>query len=239
MTDVLLGRTEAHLAPLPADASADGRPALVHRDSLGPFLGLRDLARREGFDLAVVSGFRGLAGQKALWNAKASGARPVLDGGGRPLDPAALDDEGLLFAILRWSAFPGASRHHWGSDVDVIDRAALPPGGRAGLLPSEVAPGGVFGPLHEWLDGLVAQGRSLGFYRPYDLDRGGVAPERWHLSHAPVARGLEGAYDLPLFEALLAGPDARDVLLLPAARARSGDVFRRFVANVAAAPSVE
>ncbi len=25
-------------------------------------------------------------------------------------------------AILRWSALPGASRHHWGTDIDVYDR---------------------------------------------------------------------------------------------------------------------
>ncbi len=31
-------------------------------------------------------------------------------------------------AILVWSALPGASRHHWGTDCDVIDAAALPPG---------------------------------------------------------------------------------------------------------------
>ena len=28
---------------------------------------------------------------------------------------------------------------------------------------------------------------SRGFYRPYGRDRGGVAPERWHLSFAPAA----------------------------------------------------
>ena len=31
-------------------------------------------------------------------------------------------------AILCWSALPGGSRHHWGTDCDVIDAAALPAG---------------------------------------------------------------------------------------------------------------
>ena len=33
----------------------------------------------------------------------------------------------------------------------------------------------------------MAAGESHGFYRPYREDRGGVAPERWHLSYAPLA----------------------------------------------------
>ena len=33
----------------------------------------------------------------------------------------------------------------------------------------------------------MAAGQSHGFYRPYATDRGGVAPERWHLSYAPLS----------------------------------------------------
>jgi len=40
-------------------------------------------------------------------------------------------------AILHWSALPGASRHHWGTEIDVIDRAALADGRKAQLIPAE------------------------------------------------------------------------------------------------------
>ena len=233
--DALFGRTDSHVVPVDAGVPG-GRPVPLHRDAGEAFLALREEARREGLDLAAASGFRGFGRQLAIWNAKASGARPVLDDDGRPLDVASLDDDGLLFAILRWSAFPGASRHHWGTDVDVIDPSALPPGEAARLVPAEFAPGGVFGPLRGWLDGLVARGSSLGFHRPYDRDRGGVAPEPWHLSHAPSARAFEEAFDASAFEALLADLDGGDVLLLDAMRRRSGEVFRRFVAGVAPPP---
>ena len=43
------------------------------------------------------------------------------------------------------------------------------------------------GPLHAWLDERIASDEAHGFFRPYGRDRGGVAPERWHLSWAPVA----------------------------------------------------
>ncbi|NIM47861.1 MAG: D-alanyl-D-alanine carboxypeptidase family protein, partial [Gemmatimonadales bacterium] len=86
---------------------------------------------------------------------------------------------------LRWSALPGASRHHWGTDLDVYDLAARPEGYEVELIPEEVDAGGMFGPLHEWLDGRIAADAAFGFFRPYERDRQGVAPERWHLSYAP------------------------------------------------------
>jgi hypothetical protein len=42
----------------------------------------------------------------------------------------------------------------------------------------------VFAPLDEW---LAANAADFGFFRPYDRDRGGVQPEPWHLSFAPLA----------------------------------------------------
>ena len=54
-------------------------------------------------------------------------------------------------AILHWSALPGASRHHWGTEIDVIDRAALLHGQLAQLVPDEYAADGVFAKLGLWL----------------------------------------------------------------------------------------
>jgi len=43
--------------------------------------------------------------------------------------------------------------------------------------------------MHEWLSGVFIKGqeRSKGFYRPYAIDRGGVSPEPWHISYAPIS----------------------------------------------------
>ncbi|MFN2168980.1 MAG: M15 family metallopeptidase, partial [Anaerolineae bacterium] len=131
-----------------------------------------------GFELAIASSFRSFERQRAIWNAKACGARPVHDDVGCAIDMARLDPAQQLRAILRFSALPGASRHHWGTDLDVYDAAAVAPGYQLRLSPEEVADEGVFGPLHRWLDGRMAAGRSHGFYRPYGVDRGGVAGDR-------------------------------------------------------------
>jgi hypothetical protein len=95
-----------------------------------------------------------------------------------------MDENALVESILLWSALPGASRHHWGTDLDVIDRAALPEGTRPRLQRGEYLPGGMFALLDDW---LAANAADFGFFRPYDRDRGGVQPEPWHLSFAPLA----------------------------------------------------
>jgi LAS superfamily LD-carboxypeptidase LdcB len=102
-----------------------------------------------------------------------------------------LSPQQQLEAILRYSALPGASRHHWGSDLDIYDRAAMPAGYQLQLTPQEVAEDGLFGAMHRWLDEQISNGTAAGFYRPYAGDTGGVAPERWHLSFSALALECE------------------------------------------------
>jgi LAS superfamily LD-carboxypeptidase LdcB len=152
----------------------------------------------------------------------------VLDDDGVPLDIATLSERDLAFAILRWSALPGASRHHWGTDVDVYDAAARPDGYEVALVPREVDPGGMFAPLHAWLDERIAVDGAFGFFRPYDRDRGGVAPERWHLSHAPTATRYERLLTPALLRATVAPADLR---LKGVVLAHLEEIVERFVAN--------
>lgn len=145
---------------------------------------MRNEARTAAIELEIVSAFRDFNRQVAIWTAKFNGRRPLLDRGGAVINPADLYESALIDSILTWSALPGASRHHWGTDIDVIDTAALPPGSRARLVPEEFATGGCFERLATWLDSNMGR---FGFFRPYGFDRGGVQPEPWHLSYAPVA----------------------------------------------------
>lgn len=223
---ILTGRAESHLCS-PNDAEPLG--AKVHRTVVGPFRQLRDDARREGFDLQIHSGFRSFDRQISIWNRKATGKPAVLDSAARPLDIETLTKRELVFAILRWSALPGASRHHWGTDLDVYDHAAKPDGYEIELIPDEVNPGGMFGPMHEWLDDRIDADRSYGFFRPYDRDRGGVAPERWHLSHAPVADGYLRRLTVPsLREAI----ERSDMQLAETVLADLDEIYERFVINI-------
>ena len=222
----LTGRTESHLCS-PADATRLGAP--VHREVVEPLLQLMRDAREAGFDVQLLSGFRGFERQLSIWNRKATGQLAVLDSNAVPLDITALTERELAFAILRWSALPGASRHHWGTDLDVYDAAAQPAGYEIELIPEEVEAGGMFAPLHEWLDERMGAGTAFGFFRPYDRDRGGVAPERWHLSHGPVA--AECAHHMTpdmLRETIRGAP----IELKEAVLELLDEIYERFVINI-------
>ncbi len=151
------------------------------------FAELQAEARRAGFELAIASSYRSFFRQLAIFNDKVSGLRPVYDDAGQVVLMDRLTAPEQLHAVLRYSALPGGSRHHWGTDLDVYDAAAVSADYALQLSPAEVASGGVFDDLHRWLDERIATGRSSGFFRPYGVDRGGVAPERWHLSYAPLS----------------------------------------------------
>ena len=111
-----------------------------------------------------------------------------------------------------------------------MDLAALPVGYRIQLVPAEYAPGGPFHRLTTWLD---AHMHTFGFFRPYTTDRGGVMPEPWHLSHAPVAARAQRALSLSGLRAVLA---ASDIDGKEAVLAALEENFRRYVVDVDAPP---
>jgi LAS superfamily LD-carboxypeptidase LdcB len=197
---------------------------------VAPFLALRAAARLADIDLVPVSSFRDFDRQLAIWNGKASGERELRDSDGQLMDALALDDDARVAAILHWSALPGASRHHWGTDLDVIDAAALPPGYRPQLIPEEYAPDGVFAQLNDWLDVHAAR---FGFYRPYATKRGGVQPEPWHLSHAQLAQAALAQYSADVLRAAL---QAAPVAARAAIDRRLPEILARYVLNVDAPP---
>lgn len=174
----LTGRARTHIVELEQPS------CMLHYEAVTSFLAMRDEAAAQGIDLVARSSFRDFDTQLLIWNRKWTGERSLLDREGRPLECGHLTDAQRMDAILCWSAIPGASRHHWGSDVDVIDAAGVPPGYTVQLVPAEYAPGGIFARLSAWLDANMGR---FGYYRPYRIDHGGVSPEPWHLSYAPVA----------------------------------------------------
>ena len=217
----LTGRARTHVV------QRDDLGAALHPAVIEPFLALREAAAREGIELAICSGFRDFEAQCRIWNLKYRGERPCFDARGNVRDYATLGAGELIDAILVWSALPGASRHHWGCDIDVIDRAALPPDYRVRLLPDEVEPGGVFHRMHLWLDENAAR---FGFFRPYREYRGGVYPEPWHLSYAAVAVPAIAL----LSEEIIAGAiRTSDMLGSAAVLNRLPEIFRSHVINVA------
>jgi LAS superfamily LD-carboxypeptidase LdcB len=192
------GRTATHVRDV-----ANPR-CVLHVRAAKALIAMRDEARTAGIDLDVVSGFRDFNRQLAIWTAKFNGSRPLLDAQGAQINHADLYESALIDAILTWSALPGASRHHWGSEIDVIDTAALPAGTQPQLTRAEFAAGGCFERLNGWLDSNM---RRFGFFRPYATFRGGVQPEPWHLSYAGVSLPALEVLRLEVLREALEGAD--------------------------------
>jgi LAS superfamily LD-carboxypeptidase LdcB len=216
----LTGRARTHVVELEALQCA------VHYEAAASLLAMRDAAAEAGIDLKPCSGFRDFDRQLAIWNAKWAGDRPLFDREGQPIERAQLSDSQAIDAILCWSALPGGSRHHWGSDFDLIDRAAVPSDYQVQLVPAEFAPNGVFGKLSQWLDENM---HRFGFFRPYRTDRGGVSPEPWHVSYAPVALPAVESLSLSTLRQVL---EASDIAGKPHVLARLPEIYTRYILAV-------
>jgi LAS superfamily LD-carboxypeptidase LdcB len=216
----LTGQARTHIAELTEPRCA------LHSHAAAPFLNLRHAARADGFDLIPISSFRDFSRQLTIWNAKFSGEKPMLDAAGRALDAGELSPLERIEAILLWSALPGASRHHWGTDIDLVDRNALPPGGAPQLTQQEFAPGGPFAGLAGWLEANAAR---FGFFRPFRGVRSGVQPEPWHFSFAPVAENARRALSAAVLrKAIAAAPLLGKDLVLE----RRDELHARYVATI-------
>jgi LAS superfamily LD-carboxypeptidase LdcB len=198
----LTGRARTHIV------SAD--PAcLLHADVVAPFLNLRRAALDEGIDLAAASSFRDFDRQLTIWNGKFSGERPMFDAAGSRLDAKSMTARERVDAILLWSALPGASRHHWGTDLDLVDRR---PGPEIKLTREEFAAGGPLAQMGLWLG---ANAPRFGFFRPFQGVRSGVQPEPWHFSFAPIAETARRRLTPQVLRTALAGAPllGREVVL--------------------------
>ena len=166
------GLSEAHLT--------EYKGKQLHQEIVDDFRALELAAKNAGFDLEIASAYRSFERQSLIWNNKFSGKRPILNANNEPVEIANLSEIEIIQAIMLYSAMPGASRHHFGTDLDVFAPNLLKLGQTLQLEPWEYQLDGPFYTLNTWLDENLSK---FGFYRPYEEFRGGVAEEPWHISH--------------------------------------------------------
>ena len=216
----LTGRARTHVVEL------EEPRCILHYEAAASFLAMRDAAATAGIELAPRSSFRDFDTQMTIWNRKWAGEKPLYDRSGQLLERSRIADGDAVDAILCWSAVPGGSRHHWGTDVDVVDTATIPAGYTVELVPREYAADGIFARLSAWLDANMAH---FGFFRPYRTDRGGVSPEPWHISYAPVALPALESLSLSTLRQVL---DASAIAGKPHVLARLPEIYTRFLLAV-------
>ena len=144
------------------------------------FMNMQKEALKEGIKIEIVSGFRSYNRQKEIWNRKfkfnkMNGLKPKQN----------------LLKIIEYSTLPGTSRHHWGTDIDVVDANKIKNGDL--LLEENFHGNGPYVKLREWMD---INAKKFGFYRPYDDNpkRKGFKYEPWHYSYAPISIPMLKAY---------------------------------------------
>ncbi|WP_421134288.1 M15 family metallopeptidase [Alteromonas sp. A079] len=161
----------------------------LHPSVLEAFSAMQHAAICDGIDLQLVSSYRTFDRQCAIWNSKWLGKTELRDANSAVIDTSIISDIDKLHAILTWSALPGGSRHHWGTDIDVYDRNAVKRwSGTFSLIEEEYESQG---PCHELALWLQSHMQRFGFFMPFEKHNGGVAREPWHLSHRATSQAFE------------------------------------------------
>lgn len=193
-----LGKDDRHLVAI--NGSHRLLPEVVE-----DFNAMQQAAFMASQDIQIVSSYRSFEKQLSIWNRKWQGELPLYDREGKQLNTRLLSDEEKTHAILIWSALPGGSRHHWGTDLDVYDRESVKAnGGHFDLIDAEYREGGPCFKLAQWMTKNLSK---FGFSRPFLNNNGGVATELWHLSHLQSSKRYERQRSIEeLYTALSSAP---------------------------------
>ena len=137
-------------------------------------------AKKEGIHIQIVSAYRSYERQKQIFNAKFS--RYTKRG---------LSGTDAVKKIIEYSTIPGTSRHHWGTDIDIIDAKAKQP--KNVLTPRNYDEDGPYCEMKMWLN---EHSEKFGFYIVYTNNpkRKGFHPEPWHFSYQKTSLAMLKAY---------------------------------------------
>lgn len=144
------------------------------------FLKLKAAALKEGINIQVVSSYRNFDHQKRIWKRKYN--RYINQGLTAPQS---------IKKIIEYSTIPGTSRHHWGTDLDIVDANVKQP--NTLLNPKHFNNLGPFCKLKEWMD---ANATKYGFYLVYTnhANRKGFKYEPWHYTYKPLSQSYLKQY---------------------------------------------
>jgi LAS superfamily LD-carboxypeptidase LdcB len=188
---------------------ADREGLYMRKDAYEAFQRMYEAALKDSIHLQIRSATRNFNYQKGIWEAKWTGEKKIEDG--ENLAETTPDPKERALKILRYSAMPGTSRHHWGTDVDLNS------------FENSWFEAGVGLDIYNW---LKAHGSEFGFCQPYTANRpSGYWEERWHWSYMPVSSGLTKLARKELRNEMIKG-------FLGSEAASRIDVVRRYVLEI-------
>ncbi len=178
-TALLLGKYDQANTPgfVVIDASYTQKSGIyLQQEVYDAYKSMYEAAAKDKITLPILSATRNFDHQKQIWERKWKAAAEK--------HKKLTQKQGLAIAkeILQYSSMPGTSRHHWGTDIDLVS-----------LEPSffQTIDGKR---IHEW---LLKNAPSFGFCQPYQdkaNGRSGYEDEPWHWSYMPLATTYINAY---------------------------------------------
>jgi len=164
-TDDLIGRSKPVLTK--------GKDYRLLPEVAVAFEKMRTDAKKAGFDICVISSYRNYNYQNGIWERKFKGNKAK-----------GLTDIKNIEKIIEYSTIPGTSRHHWGTDLDIIDMTRGIP-----LDPLHEKHFNEGGQMHKFKLWLDENANKYGFYLVYtnNENRKGFKYEPWHFTYQPIS----------------------------------------------------
>jgi LAS superfamily LD-carboxypeptidase LdcB len=171
----LLGKFDqskrADFTAVPAVYDIGGYTMYLRTETLNAFLNMAQAAEKDGVELKIASATRNFDYQKDLWDNKWDAL------------PLSMDGLTKFETILEYSAVPGTSRHHFGTEIDINNANPQYFNTEEGKE------------VYNWMEKNAA---SYGFCQPYTAkgpDRPtGYNEEKWHWSYTPLSKNFTEEY---------------------------------------------
>lgn len=146
----------------------------LRQEAHDAFLLMKAEALKENIAIQIISSYRDFDHQKRIWTKKY-----------KRFTNQGLSPEKTIRKIIDYSTIPGTSRHHWGTDIDIIDGNVNYSGNV--FSTDKYEKDGSFYKLKKWMD---SNANRFDFYLVYtnNPNRKGFKYEPWHFSYKPLSQ---------------------------------------------------
>lgn len=152
----------------------------LRKETNEAFIKMAAEALKSDIKIQVVSSYRSFEHQNRIWERKY-----------KRYQNQGLSPEAGIAKIIEYSTIPGTSRHHWGTDLDIIDANVRQPS--SVLQPQHFEENGCYRKLKLWMENHA---NSFGFFLVYTKEpsRKGFKYEPWHYSYKALSQGYLQTY---------------------------------------------
>jgi len=164
----LMGKTDIELF---------GEGINLRKEAHDAFVEMKKAAYAGGVNIKVISSYRNFYRQEGIWDRKYI----------KYTEQDEMEPLPAIDKIIEYSTIPGTSRHHWGTDIDLVDGFQKVEGDV--LVPEKFGPGQPYENFRKW---MTENSEKYGFYLVYTDTPGrrGFKYEPWHFSYAPLSKPM-------------------------------------------------